>query len=235
VLKKGTKVEKLRCDMPTFEESDIEGIIYSQISAIKFNNKVWLEMKEKLFRDETKEFLDYEIQTAKTEIIKSETRREKLYNDFGNGIVTGDFVASQMKKIDAHIEERKARLEELEEDRLLYDEKIGKSIQIIDNLKSWHEKWEKASDEKKNEMLRLMTVKISTISHKAEIDDKEHSWKDLYLIWNEEFNRLFELGLFKQPKKKKPNNPSSGGGGSNFNRSKIRYELSDIGRFSNNI
>ena len=230
VLKKGTKVEKLKCDMPTFEESDIERIIYSQISAIKFNNKVWLEMKEKLFRDETKEFLDYEIQTAKTEITKSETRREKLYNDFGNGIVTGDFVTSQMKKIDAHIEERKARLEELEEDRSLYDEKIGKSIQIIDNLKSWHEKWEKASDEKKNEMLRLMTVKISTISHKAEIDDKEHSWKDLYLIWNEEFNRLFELGLFEQPKKKKPNNPSSGGGGSNFNRPKIRYGLSDIGR-----
>ena len=30
---------------------------------------------------------------------------------------------------------------------------VGKSIQIIDNLKSWEEKWKKASDEKKNEML----------------------------------------------------------------------------------
>ena len=160
--------------MPTFEESEIEGIISSQMGVIKFNNKVWKEMKAKLFKDETKEFLDYEIQTAKTEITKSETRREKLYDDYSKGIITGDFVAEQMKIIDAHIIERKARLEELEEERSLYDEKIGKSIQIIDNLKSWHEKWEKASDEKKNEMLRLMTVKISSLSQKGEVEGKEH-------------------------------------------------------------
>lgn len=231
VLKKGTKVKKLRCDMPTFEESEIEGIIYNEISAMKFNDKAWREMKDKLFKDETKEFLDYEIQTAKTEITKSETRREKLYDDYSKGVITADFVAEQMKKIDAHIVERKARLGELEEERSLYDEKIGKSIQIIDNLKSWHEKWEKASDEKKNEMLRLMTVKISSLSHKTEVNGKEHQWKDLYVVYNEEFNRLFELGLFELPKKKKGNNPSSGGGGSSFNCSVIKYGLSDIGRF----
>ncbi|MFC2163632.1 recombinase family protein [Acidobacteriota bacterium] len=235
VLKKGTKVKKLKCDMPTFEQSEIEDIIYNEISAMKFNDKAWKEMKDKLFRDETKEFLDYEIQTTKTEITKSETRREKLYDDYSKDIITADFVATQMKKIDAHIEERKVRLEELEEERSRYDEKIGKSIQIIDNLKSWHEKWEKASDEKKNEMLRLMTVKISSLSHKTEVDGKEHHWKELYIVYNEEFNRLFELGLFELPKKKKRNNPSSGGGGSRFNCSVIKYGSSDIGGFRPNL
>ena len=81
-------------------------------------------------------------------------------------------------------------------------------------------------------MLRLMTVKISSLSHKTEVEGKEHHWKDLYIVYNEEFNRLFELGLFEQPKKKKQNNPSSGGGGSSFNCSEIKYGLSDIGRFS---
>jgi len=40
-------------------------------------------------------------------------------------------------------------------------------------------------------MLRLMTVKISTFSHKDTIDGKDYDWKDLQIVWNEEFSDLF--------------------------------------------
>jgi hypothetical protein len=46
-----------------------------------------------------------------------------------------------MKRIDKRQEEIAERLSEFEEQRELYNEKIGKSIQISDNLKSWEEKW----------------------------------------------------------------------------------------------
>lgn len=78
----------------------------------------------------------------------------------------------------------KRGIDELEDERRLYDEKIGRSIQIIDNLKGWKEKWEAASADKKNEMLRLMTVKISTFRHKDAIDGKDYDWKDLQTVFS---------------------------------------------------
>jgi seryl-tRNA synthetase len=185
-------------------------------------------MKAKLFKDETKEFLDYEIQTLRTELTKNDTRKDKLYKDYELGAITADFVGTRMKRIEERQDEIKLRLEELEAERKLYDEKIGKSIQIIDNLKSWRKKWDKASDEKKNEMLKLMTIKILAVHHKTEVGGKEHEWKDLQIVWNEEFGSLFELGVFEKAKKKNPHNPDSSGGNPSLNRDEIKHVLSDI-------
>jgi hypothetical protein len=157
-LKKGTKVQKLKCHMPWFMETEIERILLENIDLIKFNKKNW---------------------------------------------------------------------NELESERRLYDEKIGRSIQIIDNLKGWKQKWEAASEDKKNEMLRLMTVKISTFSHKDTINGKDYEWKDLQIVWNEEFSDLFELGIFEQDKKDRAKNPAYGGSLIQFNSQKIRDGCSD--------
>ncbi len=221
-LKKGIKVQKLKCGMPYFMETEIERILADNIDLIKFNTKNWKEMKSKLFKDETKEFLDYEIQSLRSEQSKNETRMEKLYNDYDKGVITGDFTKKQQDKIEARQQEIRKRLNELEDERRLYDEKIGRSIQIIDNLKGWKEKWEAASDDKKNEMLRLMTVKISTFSHRDTIDGKDYDWKDLQFVWNEEFSDLFELGIFEQDKKKGSREPGYGGSLFQFNSKKIR-------------
>lgn len=87
-LKKGTKVEKKKCGMPYFMETEIERILLDNIDLIKFNKKNWNELKSKLFKDETKEFLDYEIQSLRSEQSKNETRMEKLYNDYDKGAIT---------------------------------------------------------------------------------------------------------------------------------------------------
>jgi DNA invertase Pin-like site-specific DNA recombinase len=221
-LKKGTKVQKLKCGMPYFMETEIERILADNIDLIKFNRKNWKEMKSKLFKDETKEFLDYEIQSLRSEQSKNETKMEKLYADYDKGVITGDFTKKQQDKIEARQQEVRKRLNKLEEERQLYDQKIGRSIQIIDNLKSWKQKWEAASDDKKNEMLRLMTVKISTFWDKRTIDGKDYEWKDLQIVWNEEFSDLFGLGIFEQKKKKNPGNPGHCGCNFNFNSAKIR-------------
>jgi hypothetical protein len=221
-LKKSTKVQKMKCQMPWFMETGVERILLDNIDLIKFSKKNWNALKSKLFKDETKDFLDYEIQSLRSEKSKNETRMEKLYDDHDKGVITGDFTKKQQDKIEARQQEIRMRLNELEDERRLYDEKIGRSIQIIDNLKGWKEKWEAASDDKKNEMLRLMTVKISTFSHRDTIDGKEYDWKDLHFVWNEEVSDLFELGIFEQDKKQGARKPGYGGSLFQFNSKKIR-------------
>jgi hypothetical protein len=75
---------------------------------------------------------------------------------------------------------------------------------------------------KKNEMLRLMTVKISTFCHKDTIDGKDYDWKDLQIAWNEEISGLFLLGIFEQEKKNRAKNPAYAGSLIQFNSQKIR-------------
>ena len=50
-IKKGTKVETGKCDMPYFLESEIERMLVDEIGLIKFNKKNWEKMKENLFKD----------------------------------------------------------------------------------------------------------------------------------------------------------------------------------------
>jgi hypothetical protein len=71
-------------------------------------------------------------------------------------------------------------------------------------------------------MLRLMPVKISTFHHKDTINDKNYDWKDLQIVWNEEFSDLFELGVFEQDKKQGAREPGYGGSLFQFNSQKIR-------------
>ena len=77
-------------------------------------------------------------------------------------------------------------------------------------------------------MLKLMTIKILAIHDKQVIEGKEHEWKTLQIVWNEEFNELFELGVFEKMEKIKPRNPSSGSGNPSFNRGEIMHVIRDI-------
>ena len=66
----------------------------------------------------------------------------------------------------------KERLEELDEERSVYDDSVGKAIIVIDAMKDFRSKFHKASDKDKNDMLRLMTTKITTMSHKRMVEGK---------------------------------------------------------------
>ena len=92
--KKGTKVEKRRCDMPYFLESEIEKTIMHELGVIKFNKKNWKKMKENLFKDEQKEFLDFEIRSIRSEMTKNEIRLDELNEDYKKEVIDEAFFTS---------------------------------------------------------------------------------------------------------------------------------------------
>jgi len=197
ITDKSNSGKRERCIMPPFTEEEIEGLLLEEIEILKFDNKRWDEIKSKLFHDDSKEFLDFEIQNLRTELTQNETRKDKIYSDYEDGVVTGDFVQTRMLKLDDRQKEIKLRLAELEEDREQYDEKIGKSITIIDSIRNFKKKWGSMSVEKQNEMLRLMTTKIFATYNKIKLNGKMIEQKDLYIQWNDEFKELFDLGIIK--------------------------------------
>lgn len=221
--KKGTKVEARRCDMPTFWEHEIERMILDKVSLIKFDRKVWEKIKEKLFREETKEFLDTEIRILRSELTKSETNLDSLYEDWKAEVIDVEFFKKRSSEIRDRQEEIRSRLEELDEERQVYDEKIGKAIEVLDSFKNWEEKFKKADDEKRNHLLRLITIKIFTWHRKATIRGKEREWKDLQIIFNDEFRELFELGVLELAEEYKDEIEAFLVGKKYLNSSKLRY------------
>ena len=198
IAEKG-KTDNGKCDMPPFTEEEIEGLILEEIEILKFDNKRWDEIKSKLFHDDSKEFLDFEIQNLRTELTQNETRKDKLYSDYEDGVVTGDFVQTRMVKLD----DRQKEINRYQID-IDFDPHqsflSGKSIEIIDSIRNFKKKWENMSVEKRNEMIRLITIKIFVTYNKVKLNGKMIEQKDLYFQWNDEFKELFDLGLIKATK-----------------------------------
>jgi len=200
-LKKGTELEARKCDHPSFSEKEIEDILMSKVSMIKFNQKHWQEVKDALFQDENKEFLDYEIRNLRSEMTKNETKLDEFYSDYKKGIIDEEYCSSRSKEVRERQQEIKERLEELEEERELYDERIGKAIATLDGIKNWDEVIEKADKNKKDQILRLLTTKIFTSYAKVKVRGAEREYKDLQIVWNNEVRELYELGILELAEK----------------------------------
>jgi len=202
-LKEGTPLEVHTCGMPTFWQSELEQMLIDEIKVIKFNKKAWAKIKEKLFHDDTKDFLDYEIRTLRTELTVNETRLDKLYDDYCKEVIDSEFFESRSKKIRTRQSEIKDRLSELEEDRESYDEQIGKSIQILDAFKNWERIFKDIDSEKATSLLKLLTIKISTtLRHSPDRYDKTKI-KALDITFTPEVRELFVLGLLEMDSKRK--------------------------------
>lgn len=199
----GHKVEAHKCDMPSFKEEEIEQMLIDKISLIKFNNKVWQKMKTKLFELEEgdKEFLDLEIRTLRSEQTKNEIQLDKMYEDYQNEVIDTDFFKSRSSKIRERQNEIKERLTELEEEREYYDKKIGTAIEVLDSFKNWEKIFKEASDEKRNQLLNFLTIKISTVYSKTEKRDKIYENKDLDIQLTPEVRELFDLGILEAAEK----------------------------------
>lgn len=221
--KKGAAVEKRRCDMPYFLESEIENILLHEIGLIKFNKKSWKKMKTNLFKDEQKEFLDFEIRSLRSEMTKNEIRLDELYEDYKNEVISKDFFTTRQKKVDDRQKEVKERLAELEEDRELYDAKMGRAIEILDGLENWEEIWKEADADKKKELVDLMTIKVSTSYTKGQYKGKPYENKQLIITFTPEIEELFEIGLLEADEKMRKEDPNYGV----FNSPKFRYSCSD--------
>ncbi len=224
LIKKGTAVETQRCDMPYFLESEVEDMLMDEIGLIKFNKKMWEKTKKDLFADETKEFVDYEIRSLRSEMTKNETRLDNLYEDYKKEVIDIEFFKTRSEAIRTRQEEVKERLLELEEERETHDDKMGKGIKIIDSLKNWEAIWKKLDADRKKDILNLMTIKISTTYMKRELKGKTYESKRLHITYQPEIQELFRLGLIDYTDK---NPPQPIGLYPLFNSPKFRYSRSD--------
>jgi len=208
--KKGTAVEKRKCDMPYFLESDIEKILMDEIGTIKFNKKIWDKMKADLFKDEQKEFLDFEIRSLRNELTKNEIRLDELYEDYKKEVIDEEFFTTRKQRVDDRQKEAKERLAELVEDREMHDERIGKAIKILDGLKNWEAIWKEATPDKKRSLVNLMTIKVLTRYSKGEYKGKAYENKQLRIVFTPEIEELFEIGLLEAHEEMRKEDPKYG-------------------------
>ena len=202
-LKEGAPLETHTCEMPSFWESELEEMLLDEIRFIKFNKKTWAKIKEKIFRDDTKDFLDYEIRTLRTEATKNETKLDRMYNDYCEEVIDADFFESRSKKIRKRQNEVKERLAELEEDRETYDEQIGKSIRILDSFRNWEKIFKDIDSGKATSLLKLLTIKISTTLRHSPARYDETKIKALNITFTPEVEELFMIGLLEMDSKRK--------------------------------
>lgn len=200
-LKRGTPLEVHTCEMPSFWESELEQMLMDEIRFIKFNKKAWAKVKEKIFHDETKDYLDYEIRILRTELTKNETRLDKMYDDYCKEVIDAEFFESRSKKIRKRQREIKERLSELEEDRETYDEQIGKAIKILDAFRNWEKIFKDIDSGKATSLLKLLTIKISTTLRDSPDRYDKKKIKCLNITFTPEVRELFELGLLEADSK----------------------------------
>jgi len=198
--KKGTKVYNQKCTVSQIKEEDVKDVVESELGILHWNEASWKDLKGRLFKDETKDFIDFELRQLREEKSKNENKKDRLYEDYQAGVITGEFIRRKMGEIEARQKEIEVRLEELEEDRQCYDDKFGKQIEMLDRMKDFHKIWKKASYEKKVDILRLITVKILVNSKKVKKNNKTLILKDIQIVYNDEIQELFDLGLMERIK-----------------------------------
>ncbi len=209
-IKKGTKVETGKCDMPYFLESEIEEMLVNEIGVIKFNKKHWEKMKENLFKDDQKEFLDFEIKNLRSEMTKNEIRLDELYEDYKKEVIDEAFFTTRKQRVDDRQKEVKERLVEVEENREVYDLRMGKAIKILDGLKNWDQIWKEADADKKRSIVNLMAIKVLTFYKKYQYKGKGYENKQLRIVFTPEIEGLFELGLLEADREMRKEDPNYG-------------------------
>lgn len=196
--KEGTPLTAYRCNMPSFNEAELEKMVMKEIGLIKFKKRHWEEIKKDLFKDETKKFLDFEIRELRSEATNNEIKLDKMYDDYQEEIIDADFFKSRSERVKERQAEVKERLAELEEEREAYDERIGNAIEILDSFKNWEKIFKEATIEKKNHILRLLTIKISTAYETDILGDREVVYKGLEVKFTPEVRELFQIGLLER-------------------------------------
>lgn len=191
-----------RCETPSFKEKELEQMLADEIGLIKFNAKHWKDVKALIFKDETKDLIDHEIKILRMEKTNSEKALEKAYDDYCAEVIDGEFFKSKSEKIRDRQLEIKDRLSELEEEQVHFDTRIGKSIEVLDGMKNWASILKNASDEKKKNLIKLLTFKISTIHNKAEKNGRIYEYKGLEFTYSPEVRELFEIGILEASMKK---------------------------------
>jgi DNA invertase Pin-like site-specific DNA recombinase len=211
-LKAGTKVEEKRCATPSFKEKELEQMLMDEIGDIKFKASHWKRIRALIFQDDTKSRIDQEVQILRMEQTNSEKALNKSYDDFCDKIIDGEFFKSKSEEIRVRQREIKERLSELDEEREHFDAHIGRSIAVIDAMKNWGKILKSVDDEKKNQLIRLLTIKISTIHNRVEKRGKVYERKGLEFTYSPEVRELFLIGLLEADDRHHAANPGGNWG-----------------------
>lgn len=206
-LKKGTKVEKRRCATPSFKEEELEQMLMDQFALIKFNASHWKKLKALIFKDETKDLIDVEIKLLRSEQTKNENALDKMYSDYCEEIIDAEFFKTRSERTRDRQQEIKDRLEELAEEKELFDTRIGKSIEVLDAMKNWDKILKNIDDEKKKHLVELLTLKISTVHNRVEKRGKVYEYKGLEFTYSPEVRELFVIGLLEADDRHHAANP----------------------------
>ncbi len=193
------KAQKEECDMPNFPEQVIEDELLKNIGYLEFNNDVWKQMRKNLFEMDTKEMLTAERKTLHSERTKIETMEDRLYDDLVKGTIDESFYKRKNMEIRKRKEQVTERLEELEIEIEMWAEGTARIIDMVDAIKGFKEKFQKADDKTKQDMIKLMTERVVTHAYTGDSEriDKKLA-KGVDFIWNDEFQALFDLGVIKK-------------------------------------
>jgi len=196
-----------RCATPSFRGEEIERMLMDEFSLIKFNTSHWKKVKEVIFKDETKDFILHEIKMLRSEQTKNENALDKMYIDYCEEIIDAEFFKTRSEKIRERQEEIKDRLSELEEEKEHFDDKISKSIEVLDAMKNWGKILKNSSDEQKKDLIKLLTFKISTVYNRVEKQGKVYEYRGLEFTYSPEVRELFEIGILEADEKHHASNP----------------------------
>lgn len=187
------------CPMPSFTEDLVESEILRNIGYLEFDEEVWKRLRKDLFEMDTKEMLSRERKVLNTEKTKVEGMEDRLYDDLVDNVVDKPFYTRKIKDVRDRREEIINRLEELEVELELWTEGVEKVVNMIDSLKDFKGKFQKANNTTKQHMIKLMTNRIIARSYTGpnpKVDRKLS--RTLEFEWNDEFSALFEMGIIKK-------------------------------------
>jgi len=200
----GKKVEKVKCNVSELHEKDLLEDILEDFEVLKWNEKQWQKTKSTLFKDETVKSLSLQLKLMREELTKNENRMDKIYDNIESGNYPEGFLQKKLNTLDERNQEIKAELDELEDKRDNWDIKVKSQIDILDKMKNWKGVWEKANNEKRIEMLKLITLRILISTKKVKKDGKFQILRNVEIVYNQAFEELFELGLIEKAKEAMP-------------------------------
>ncbi len=194
--------EKTKCKMAMFSEPFVEEEVMRNIGLLEFDEEAWQDIKEQLFDFDTREILKAEKRDVVAKINIQDKLVDTILQDLADkGTISEAEFNKRMKKYQKSLASLNSRLEALDVELEMWTENVGQLIDIIDNIKNFKEKYEKADDRTRNQMIKLMTRKILARAYLGSNRrvKKNHS-KYLDFVWSDAFQTLFETGIVKKSK-----------------------------------
>lgn len=108
------------------------------------------------------------LKTLRSDQTQNESKQDRLYKYWQEDEISERFFKDRFDKLEKRQQEIKDRLEELEVEKEMWNENVGKIIDMIDSLKNFKEKFQEADDTTKQHMVKLMTNRIVARAYTGE-------------------------------------------------------------------